>query len=93
VTLALVASLLFCTLSTLELPEFLRLADDTSNDFMLLDEQGSAPAEVKVEAGQLNSAKTAPNYRQRSRPYFHSAVQNSALSVSEFLPSLCTWRT
>jgi len=34
--LAVVAGLLFCTLSTLEFPEFLKLVDDTSNDYSLL---------------------------------------------------------
>ena len=35
-SLALVISLLFCGLSAIEFPEFVKLIDDTSNDFTLL---------------------------------------------------------
>jgi len=43
VVFAVLAGMLFCGLSMLEMPEFLRLTDDTSNDFIFSTVQDEAP--------------------------------------------------
>jgi hypothetical protein len=90
---AILAGILFCTVSTLEVPELLRLADDTSNDFPVVSVQKVTPFAAKAQVRTRSLAappetaapRTALNGRFQSRGF--------ASTVDDFLHSLCTLRT
>jgi hypothetical protein len=87
------AAVLFCTVSVMEIPELLRLADDTSNDFSITDvREISAPA---VEA-QQRCADTVPFVVSTAPRFEPSApVQSRKFDplFDERLHSLCILRT
>lgn len=93
IIVATLAGMLFCALSTMEFPELLRLANDTSNDFSVTTLQHGPPAATK-----------APIHRGYFRPLvlgampqreLHARVQTRTFerSVDDFLHVLCTLRT
>ena len=96
VILALVTGMLFCTLSTLEVPEFLRLTDDTSNDYFVAPVQETALTPVQSPAPRPDSdpvvatATAVPRLIQRAVRF---QSRGSATSADDFLHSLCILRT
>lgn len=94
--LALVTGLLFCTLATLEVPEFLSLTDDTSNDYLVMSAQETAPDTVQSEARHVDSilavASSAPVQSVSARVVSFQS-RGSGPSVDDFLHSLCSLRT
>ena len=94
--IALMTGMLFCTLSTLEVPEFLRLTDDTSNDYFVAPVQETAPTPVQSPApGPVSNpvvaiATAVPRLIQRAVRF---QSRGSAPSVDDFLHSLCILRT
>jgi hypothetical protein len=88
-----VVGLLFCSLATLETGEFLKLADDTSNDFSLLNVEANSSSAI-VRQSQESQPKGVPAPVQRRQPKvrtdipdFSNAASNNRLHV------LCVIRT
>jgi hypothetical protein len=71
--LALVVSMLFCGLSSIEIPEITRLVDDTSNDFTLVD---------------MNQTPTSAFAYQSFRSVVRTAVQIRVLDTEHPAPDL-----
>lgn len=94
ITLALVAGLLFCTLSTLEFPEFLRLTDDTSNDFLVTAVQETVPAVTESQAPRFESELISTSQCARcSGRAVRVDSRGFAPSVGKIFHSLCILRT
>jgi len=90
---AILAGILFCTVSTLEIPELLRLADDTSNDFPVSGIQEAVPVAVEAQArsgGVVPLPETA-----ELCPALNARLQSRGFepTVDDFLHSLCVLRT
>jgi hypothetical protein len=60
--LALVVSMLFCGLSSIEIPEITRLVDDTSNDFTLVDVNQTPSSAVAYQSSR-SVVRTAEQIR------------------------------
>lgn len=91
--LALVAGLLFCTLTTLELPEFLKLTDDTSNDFMLDDVESTVPVAIEGVAPRSDDPVSLAVRVIHKAFVAHPAPALSSTSGREILRSFCVLRT
>lgn len=91
--LGLIAGLLFCTLSTLELPEFLRLIDDTSNDFLLTEVESSVPTMAQAIASQPEHECASVIQASKERSDSDDASSRSIKPSRDLLHSLCTLRT
>src|SRR5271154_5806823 len=92
--LALVVSLLFCGLSSLEFPEFVNLTDDTSNDFTLVVSAQTAPSARSDEKPALDATATQER-KERADRFVQVPVRitSSASSPSGYLHLLCISRT
>jgi hypothetical protein len=92
-SLALVVSILFCGLSSSEIPELARLIDDTSNDFTLVVST-KTPASLSANVnpasfvGAIQQNSDALEYHVQS-----SASILFAQSPSGYLQMLCVHRT
>jgi hypothetical protein len=89
---AIVVSLLLCTLATLELPELINLTDDTSNDFSLVVFVENTAVAVKDQMVHLERHPVLAGIQcRRPAPGFrsHSLVRSS----DNMLHSLCIQRT
>jgi hypothetical protein len=84
--------LLFCSLATLETTEFLKLADDTSNDFSLLNVESNTTSAV-VRQSQESQAKAVPVPIQRRQPTVRPAISHSRPTSDDILHVLCVIRT
>jgi len=94
--LALVTGMLLCTLSTLEFPEFLRLTDDTSNDYLVTSVKEVAPAAAQSPASPVDTNQVVTNAAAAPERRQHVArlqSRGAAPTVDDFLHSLCTLRT
>jgi hypothetical protein len=91
--LALVISLLFCGLSSLEFPEFVNLTDDTSNDFTLVVSAQAAPSARSDEKPALDATATQER-KERADRFVQVPVRiTPAPSPSGYLQLLCISRT
>jgi hypothetical protein len=90
--LGIAVSLLFCTLAMLEMPEFLTLTDNTSNDFSLGTSQEDAVAVVQAQA-PLVPAGPIEKVTHRRAPSFRIRPLNQPPTVDDLLHSLCVQRT
>jgi hypothetical protein len=89
-----VVGLLFCSLATLETTEFLKLADDTSNDFSLLNvEANTSSAVVRQSRESQPKAVPAPQPIHSSQPKLHPDVSYSSNAPTDILHVLCVIRT
>lgn len=87
-----IVRLLFCSLSTLETPELVKLADDTSNDFSLM----TRPQDISIST--CNPALVARLKISRPRLALdRTPIQLGSISASRFTPDflhfLCIQRT
>lgn len=83
---AIIAGLLFCTLATLEFPEFLRLVDDTSNDYSLIAEvRASLPSSAQKEAPR------GANVAAAGAPHHDWELIQFRFSHSPVAPNLIHW--
>jgi hypothetical protein len=87
-----IVSLLFCSLSTLETPELVKLADDTSNDFSIQIHRQETTESI------CNPAPIARLKCSQLRPVLkHTPIEPRAISSSLFAPDvlhfLCIQRT
>jgi hypothetical protein len=87
-----VVSLLFCSLSTLETPELVKLADDTSNDFSIMIHHQETTESI------CNPGPIARLRVSRPRPVLdRTPIQLGSISSSRFAPDLlhflCIQRT
>jgi hypothetical protein len=87
-----VVGLLFCSLATLETSEFLKLADDTSNDFSLLNVEANTTSAI-VRQSQESKPKAVPAPIQRRQPKARPIISTSANASSDLLHVLCVIRT
>jgi hypothetical protein len=89
-----VVGLLFCSLATLETTEFLKLADDTSNDFSLLNVETNTSS-VIVRQSQEAQAKAVPVRAPiRSRqPKLLPTIFDASNASNDHLHVLCVMRT
>ncbi len=88
-----VVGLLFCSLATLETSEFLKLADDTSNDFSLLNVEASACSAIVFQSHE-SQPKAVPAPIQRRQPKARPDVPVAAnVSNNDLLHLLCLIRT
>jgi hypothetical protein len=91
--LALVASMLFCGLSSIEIPEFARLADDTSNDYTFIEStMTSASVSVDASSRSLVSAVQQNDDQLEYRSQYAISIL-FAHSPAEYLQLLCIHRT
>jgi hypothetical protein len=90
-----VVGLLFCSLATLETGEFLKLTDDTSNDFSLLNVEANSSSSI-VRQAQESRPKAVPapiQRRQPKQPKVRPAISGSSNASSDLLHVLCVIRT
>jgi len=88
-----VIGLLFCSLATLETTEILKLADDTSNDFSLLNvEANTTSAVVRQSLGTKPKAVPAPIQAEQPKEV-HPAVSHASNISNDLLHLLCVIRT
>ncbi|MGH9744998.1 MAG: hypothetical protein ACRD59_02660 [Candidatus Acidiferrales bacterium] len=96
-SLVLVIFLLFCSLSAIEYPEFLRLTDDTSNDFTLLVSGHSTASAHAFEksANDLSATQDTQNSALAiAGPTFQFPVRtNPVHSPTGYRHLLCIYRT
>jgi len=91
--LALVVSMLFCGLSSIEIPELTRLTDDTSNDFTLVEVAStpSCTASESSSTGTIQAVRVSDSHPEyRLQPFVSLA---SGHSPSGYLHLLCVHRT
>ena len=90
--LALLASLLFCTLATFEFPELLNLTDDTSNDYAIEVVQSTEGCAVRQQTAdtppKLSRASSRPDW-MLTLAQFPAPPRRGAA----FLRLLCVRRT
>jgi hypothetical protein len=91
--LALVISLLFCGLSSLEFPEFVNLTDDTSNDFTLVISAQTAPSNNSHVKPARNAAATRERKQRAARSLQVPVQIPPAQTPTEYLHRLCISRT
>jgi hypothetical protein len=87
-----VVGLLFCSLATLETSEFLKLADDTSNDFSLLNVEANTSTAV-VRQSHESQPKAVPAPIQRRQPQVLPDIPDAANASADILHVLCVIRT
>jgi hypothetical protein len=87
-----VVGLLFCSLATLETSEFLKLADDTSNDFSLLNVEANTSSAV-VRQSQESQPKAVPAPIQRRQPKVRPDTSHFSNASTDLLHLLCVIRT
>ena len=91
--LAVVVSMLFCGLSSSEIPELTRLIDDTSNDFtVLVAARASVSVATNVNPISIVSVVHENNDRLEYRLPSSVSVLN-VQSPSSYLQLLCVHRT
>jgi hypothetical protein len=87
-----VVGLLFCSLATLETSEFLKLADDTSNDFSLLNVEANTSSAI-IRQSQESQPKAVPAPIQRRQPIVRPAISRSSDTSTDLIHVLCVIRT
>ena len=87
-----IVSLLFCSLSTLETPELVKLADDTSNDYSLLTHQEEVSASIRdlVPIARANPSRRRSTIARKPIQLRFSMPSRPA---QDFLHFLCVQRT
>src|SRR5271156_1371108 len=91
--LALVVSLLFCGLASLEFPEFVNLTDDTSNDFTLVVSTQTAPSSRPNEKPAPDVTATRSRKKRVERFVQVPLEIATPPSPSGYLRLLCISRT
>lgn len=92
---ALVVSILFCGLSAIEIPEFTRLVDDTSNDFTLVSASQSSSSAV-VDQDSLSVVRTVSQSHIPDRTDLHirrAVASPTSYHSSDYLELICIHRT
>jgi hypothetical protein len=91
-SLALMVSLLFCTLATLELPELIHLTDDTSNDYSLVIFSENTVRVVRNETWRLQTQRgaTANSSQPLTRRVSPCRLARSSGDVLHLLSTLRT---
>jgi hypothetical protein len=92
-SLALVISLLFCGLSSLEFPEFVNLTDDTSNDFTLVVSSGATSSVPAKEDRGPDLAVARETGNSPQYPVEFSIRFAPSHSPTGYLRLLCIHRT
>jgi hypothetical protein len=87
-----VVGLLFCSLATLETSEFLKLADDTSNDFSLLHVEANTSSAVFRQSHE-SQPKAVPAPVRSQQPKVQPDISASTNVPSDLLHVLCVIRT
>jgi hypothetical protein len=88
-----VVGLLFCSLATLETTECLKLVDDTSNDFSLLNVEANTSSAVvrqSLESQPKAIPAPIPSQQPKARPDIPVSAHSSK---NDLLRVLCILRT
>lgn len=90
---AALAAILFCTVSVMEIPELLRLANDTSNDFAMtgVQEEARPAAELKQRRADVLQFVASP--APRCQPHARFQTRRIEPRFDNHLASLCVLRT
>jgi len=91
--LALIISLLFCGLSSLEFPEFVNLTDDTSNDFTVVVSTQTPRCACSAEKPDLDITATRERKDRFERFLQVPPRPASAQTATGYLHVLCINRT
>ena len=93
-TLAIAAGLLLCSLATIEIPELIHLADDTSNDYSLVVFVRNS---ITVVTGQVAHQEFPVSARVSLEPNAGSSSTHSLIlplqTSGDMLHLLCVQRT
>jgi len=92
-SLALVISLLFCGLSAIEFPEFVRLIDDTSNDFTVLVSADTSAAVLADEKCAPDQTADRDTRTPVGRTVQFSIRTSPAQSPAGYRHLICIYRT
>ena len=91
-SLAVLVGLLFCSLAAMEIPEFFKLTDDTSNDYTVIASQSTSSA---VEEDQQSGAaaiaarsNAVSKFNCASRPFYDATHRSH-----DVLHLCCVMRT
>jgi hypothetical protein len=87
-----VVGLLFCSLATLETTEFLKLADNTSNDFSLLNVEANTSSAI-VRQSQYSQPNAVPAPIQSQRPKVRPDISALSNASNDLLHVICVIRT
>ena len=96
ITFRLVLGILLCSLATIEAVEFVRLVDDTSNDFSISNSVEESSSAILIAARNRERQVPPPPLLRRQNP------KSQLLSARTFVIShpvdvspqfLCIWRT
>lgn len=87
-----IVGLLFCSLATLETTELVKLVDDTSNDFSLLNVETNTSSAI-VEQSQESQPKAVPAQFESRQPKVRRAISGSSYASNDLLHVLCVIRT
>jgi len=88
-----VVGLLLCSLSTLEVPEFLNLRDDTSNHYSFVSVQEQPSLMVERQAGSRVESGVVSAKVPRDIPIVAVSVGFFVSADDDLLHSLCLLRT
>jgi hypothetical protein len=87
-----VVGLLLCSLATLETTEMVKLADDTSNDFSLLNVEANTSSAI-IRQSQESQPKAVPAPIQKRQAKVLPTVSDSSTASNDLLHVLCVIRT
>ena len=85
--------LLFCSLSTLEVPEFLNLTNDTSNDYSLVSTQENPIVVVENQVSSRTEGGAIQVNVRRDPPIEQISWRGFVKSGDDLLHSFCILRT
>ena len=88
-----VVGLLLCSLSTLEVPEFLNLSDDTSNDYSFVSVQEQPSLMVERQAGSRVESGVVSAKVRHDLPIVAVSVGFFVSADDDPFHSLCLLRT
>jgi len=94
-TLLVTVGVLLCSLATIELSEFVRLLDDTSNDFTLVASQEAEGAVIRNQRSRVAFDSVIPAFTRSDDNWFarRCASHLPSLSNNDLLHSFCIHRT
>jgi hypothetical protein len=88
-----IVGLLFCSLATLETTEFLKLADDTSNDFSLLHVETNTSSAIVRQSRESQPEAVRVPIEKTWQPKVLPPIPDSSHTSIDFLHLLCVIRT
>jgi len=88
-----IVGLLFCSLATLETTEFVKLADDTSNDFSLLNVETNTSSAVVRQSRESQPEVVRVPVQKTRQPELLPTIPESVDASHDLIHVLCVIRT